>query len=39
MHMSGIKEILRLRGGVESLDENSLVRMVLTWYAPLSLNL
>ena len=38
MHMDGIKEMLRLRGGLETLDSNRLVRMVLTWYVPPLLN-
>jgi hypothetical protein len=32
MHMNAIKEIVRLRGGIDTLESNAVVRIVLFWY-------
>jgi hypothetical protein len=32
MHMSGAKEILRLRGGIQVIESNYSLRMILFWY-------
>lgn len=32
MHMNAVKEIVRLRGGIDNLNANKLLRIVLFWY-------
>jgi hypothetical protein len=32
MHMNAAKEIVRLRGGIDRLNRNVLLRIVIFWY-------
>ena len=31
MHLQAVEEIIRMRGGIHTLDNNKLVRMLLGW--------
>jgi len=35
-HINGLKELVRLRGGPEFLEENEQLGITISWYVPLS---